>query len=175
MKYQASRKVNGVKWLTVLLYIIGIGVFVLPSYVKMSYGAVCQLAGVGALAIAIQFTNRYMLTSYTYEIYDYASAASLYPVLNVYRVQGQRSTLIAGAGFVDMISIEKKDKIVDGVTKAANYCPEFRAKNVYRILFEDGKKEKAIYLQCDDKFAAALAERIALYGKNRQIISESDN
>lgn len=170
MKYIAQRKLNSIKWITLLLYVVGIALFVLPAYIKWNYIGFLQMGGIGFLACAIQFTIRYMLTSYTYEIYDYASAVSLYPVLNIYRVQGQRSTLIGTAGFSEMISIEKKEKIKDGMTKAANYCPEFRAKDVYRILYEDGGKEKAIYLQCDEAFAAALSERISLYGKNRVII-----
>ena len=170
MKYVAQRKINSVRWITLLLYIVGLVLFLLPSYIDVSYRAVLQFAGVGVLAVAIQFTIRYMLTAYTYEIYDYASAASLYPLLNIYRTQGQRSTLMASAGFADMISIEKKEKIEKAVTKVANYCPEFNAKNVYCILYKDGTKEKAIYLQCDDAFAAAMAERIALYGQNRETI-----
>lgn len=170
MKYIAERKINHVKWLTLLFYAAGVGLFVVPSYSGLPYGAFLQLAGIGLLALAIQFTIRYMLTSYRYEIYDYASATSLYPVLNIYRVQGQRGTLIATAGFSEMISIEKREKIEDGVTKGCNYCPEFKAKNVYRILYTDGGKEKSIYLQCDEAFAAALLERISLYGKNREVI-----
>ncbi|MBE6672492.1 MAG: hypothetical protein E7599_03095 [Ruminococcaceae bacterium] len=170
MKYIAQRKLGSVRWLTLALYVAGVVLFVLPSYTGMPYGAFVQLAGIGFLALAIQFTIRYMLTSYTYEIYDYASSASLYPILNIYRVQGQRSTLIGTVGFSEMISIEKREKIGDNVTKAVNYCPEFRAKDVYRILYEDGSKEKALYLQCDEAFAAALTERIALYGKNRETI-----
>ena len=172
MKYNAVKKSNGVKWLTLGLYIVGILLFWLPSYIGIPFGSLFQLAGIGALAFAIQFTIRYMLSTFTYEIYDYASTASLYPILNVYRVQGQRKTLIGSTGFEAMISIEKRPKIEDGVTKGVNYCPEFRAKDVYRILYEDGGKEKALYLQCDDVFAAALTERISLYGKNREIITD---
>ena len=135
MKFKAVKKSSSVKWLILLLYMVGVALFLVPTYLGLAYGALMQLAGIGTLAIAIQFTTRYMLTTYTYEIYDYASAASLYPMLNIYRVQGQRSTLIGSAGFEYMISIEKKPKIEDGVTKGANYCPEFRAKYVYRILY----------------------------------------
>ena len=172
MKYVASRKINGVKWLVLLLYVLGIGLFLLPSYIEIPFGAILQIGGIVSLAFAIQFTIRYMLTSYTYEIYDYASEASLYPILNIYRTQGQRSTLLGSVGFEDMVDLEHKPKIEDGVTKAANYCPEFRAKDVYRIRYMDGDKEKALYLQCDKAFAAAVSERIALYGKGRETIED---
>ncbi len=170
MKYIAERKSGSVTGLTVLLYIVGVLLFLVPSYIGMAYGAFLQFGGIIVLAFAIQLTIRYMLTSFTYEIYDYASSASSYPVLNIYRTQGQRSTLLASCGFEDMICMEKRQKIEDNVTKAANYCPEFGAKNVYRILYADGAKEKAIYLQCDEAFAAALSERISLYGKDRVTI-----
>ena len=170
MKYVAERKSGSVTGLTVILYVVGVALFLVPSYIGMSYGAFLQFGSIVALAFAIQLTIRYMLTSFTYEIYDYATSTTSYPLLNIYRTQGQRSTLLASCGFDDMISIEKRAKIEDGVTVAINYCPEFAAKNVYRILFADGTKEKAIYLQCDEAFAAAIAERISLYGKNRETL-----
>ncbi|MBE6639158.1 MAG: hypothetical protein E7616_06860 [Ruminococcaceae bacterium] len=170
MKFIAERKSGKVTSLTVLLYVVGVLLFLIPAYIGMTYGAFLQFSSIIVLAFAIQLTIRYMLTSFTYEIYDYASSASSYPVLNIYRTQGERSTLLASCGFEDMISIEKRSKIEDNVSKAANYCPEFGAKNVYRILFSDGNKEKAIYLQCDESFAAALSERIMLYGVNRETI-----
>lgn len=170
MKYIAERKQKSVTGLTVLLYIVGAVLFLIPSYINMSYGAFLQFGSIVSLAFAIQLTIRYMLTSFTYEIYDYASSASEYPILNIYRTQGQRSTLLASCSFEDMICLEKRVKIEDNISKAINYCPEFAARDVYRILFADGAKEKAIYLQCDEAFAAALSERISLYGKNRATI-----
>ena len=172
MKYTAQRKPNRVMLLTLVLYIVGVVLFILPSYVSFSYGAICQLGGIAFLAFAIQFTIRYMLTDYTYEIYDYASTKSPYPLLNIYRTQGQRSTLVASVGFDDMASIEKKSKIEGGVTVAANYCPAFCAKDVYCVSVDDGGKKKLLYLQCDSPFAALIAERIALYGVERATVAE---
>ena len=140
MKYIAQRKPSGVMLPTIFLYVAGVVLFVLPSYVGIAYAAFCQLGGIVFLAFAIQFTIRYMLTDYTYEIYDYASTKSPYPLLNIYRTQGQRSTLVVSVGFDDMRAIEKKPKIEGGVTVAANYCPAFCAKDVYCVSVDDGGK-----------------------------------
>ena len=174
MKYIAARKPGRVTLLTLFLYVVGVVLFILPSYLSFAYGAFCQLGGIAFIAFAIQFTIRYMLTDYTYEIYDYASAKSRYPLLNIYRTQGQRSTLIAAVGFDDMVSIEKKPKIEGGVTLAANYCPAFRAKDVYCVTVSDGGKQKLVYLECDEAFAARIAERIALYGVDHATIVPHD-
>ena len=156
MKYVAKRKPTSASVLTVCLYGMGVGLFVLPSYLSVPYGAVLQLIGIVLLAFAVQYTIRYMLTDYTYEIRERDQKA----VLNIYRTQGERSTLIACAEFDVMKAIEKKAKIEDGVSVAANYCPEFRPRNVYCIWWMDGSKKKAIYLQCDTAFASAIQHQI---------------
>ncbi len=161
MKYTAKRDPSSASALTVFLYVLGLALFLLPSYLPMTYGAVLQLAGIVALSFAVQYTIRYMLTDYTYEIYGAGTESA--PILNIYRSQGQRNTLLASASFDVMTRIEKMPKIEDGVQVAANYCPAFRPKGVYRILWSDGKKTKAIYLACDDAFAAAVAEQIAAH------------
>lgn len=166
MKYTAKRNPASAASITLLLYVLGLVLFLLPSYIPMSYGAILQLLGIIALSFAVQYTIRYMLTDYTYELYDTADESHPYPLLNIYRAQGQRNTLLASASFDVMMKIEKMPKIVDNVQIAANYCPAMRPKDVYRILWQDGKKTKAIYLACDEAFAAAIAERIALYGKD---------
>ena len=101
MKYVAERKSGSVTGLTVILYVVGVALFLVPSYIGMSYGAFLQFGSIVALAFAIQLTIRYMLTSFTYEIYDYATSTTSYPLLNIYRTQGQRSTLLASCGFDD--------------------------------------------------------------------------
>lgn len=157
MKYTAKRNPSSVAALTIFLYVLGLSLFLLPSYLPMSYGAILQFLGIVALTFAVQYTIRYMLTDYTYELYDQATP---YPLLNIYRTQGERNTLLASASFEVMTGIEKMPKIEDGVQTASNYCPAFRPKDVYRISWTDGAKKKAIYLSCDETFAAAIADRI---------------
>ncbi len=167
MKYTAKRNPSSVAALTIFLYVVGLALFLLPSYLPIAYGAILQLLGIVALSFAVQYTIRYMLTDYTYELYDPTTDRHPYPLLNIYRTQGERNTLLASASFDVMTKIEKMPRIEDGIQMAANYCPAFRPKNVYRILWSDGSKNKAIYLACDDAFAAAIAERIANCAKVR--------
>ena len=169
MKYIAKRNPSSASALTVFLYVLGLGLFLLPSYFPLSYGAIFQFLGIVALSFAVQYTIRYMLTDYTYELYDSATPC---PLLNIYRTQGERNTLLASASFEVMTRIEKMPKIEDGVQTAANYCPAFRPKDVYRILWSDGARQKAIYLSCDEAFAAAIAERIENCAKVRMAEEE---
>ena len=170
MKYTAKREPASVSALTVFLYALGLILFLLPSYLPLSYGALLQFSGIVFLSFAVQYTIRYMLTDYTYELFAPDTAPA--PVLNIYRTQGQRSTLIASASFDVMTKIEKMPKIVDNAQTAINYCPAFRPKDVYRILGREGNREKALYLACDDAFAAAIAERIELYGRERAALED---
>ena len=173
MKYTAKRNPAAVRTLVFVLYAVGVILFLIPAYASIPYAAVLQFASIATLAFAVQYTIRYMLTDFVYEIHREHKQSR--PILHIYRIQGQRSTLLASIELALMTKIEKKEKIEDGVQNALNYCPSFHAKNVYRIEAKEGNKTVAIYLQCDDEFAKTLSEWITAYEKNGSyIVSEED-
>ena len=164
MEYNADPNKKTPIIIVLLLLILGLAFAFAPALFQDLPSWYFQLPAVISLLICILFLSRYVLTSYTYQLYDAGNTMSPYPKLNVYRIRKAGSRMVYCIPFNNVVSIEKRTKVEKLDIKSENLCASMFPENVYCVVFVVDQKE-AIFIECDERFAALIRERIDLYSE----------
>ena len=73
--------------LVILLFALGLCLALTPAFVKAVPSWCFQFPAMLVFLVCILLLSRFVLTTYSYQLYDSANTMSEYPKLNVYRIQ----------------------------------------------------------------------------------------
>lgn len=155
--------------IVILLFILGVMLAFTPSLFKDLPSWIFQFPAVILLLVCILLLSRFVLTTYTYQLYDAGNIMSPFPKLNIYRIKKAGSKMVYCIPFNNVFSIEKVDKIGKPDMPRENLCASMFPKEIYQIIYQSEKKE-AIFIECDRRFASEIARRIEEYSE----VAETD-
>ncbi len=149
--------------LTVVLF-FGAAICLFASQ-SLPYRAVWQAAGLGCLVLAIQFTSRYLLTSFRYSLspLDGLDEANDF---TVERVQGSRVRVAANVSLYTHIALIPRmptaelEKKYGRISRLFNFCPSLAPDGAWIYLFEFNGEQNAILFEPDGEFLRQLRLRI---------------
>lgn len=152
--------------IVILLFILGLGLAFAPTFFPNIPSWFFQLPAMLVLLVSILFLSRYVMTTYTYQLYDAGNTMSPYPKLNIYRIRKAGSKMVYCIPFNNVIKIEKKERVEHLNMPRENLCASMAPKDVYCVYFIVEKTE-AIFIECNERFAREIQKRIELYSEVR--------
>lgn len=163
--------VAGICLLSGILLLLG------PVLGQSRFVALTELLSVALIAAALIVTNRYLLTSYLYEIEAVPSALSSAPKLNIYASRAHNSAhhfyCIPLDKCYTIERLARKEKPASfGTHPVVNCCGSMFPRQVYFLTYDCDGEPNGVYLECGDDFARALDEEIAAHGRRAPIPSD---
>lgn len=148
------------------LFVIGFVLIAVPAMGLKVYTGVVQLLGFLVVVASLLVFNRYLLTNYLYEIEIEPNALSEFPKLNIYASRGHNfGHQFYCIPFEDAISVEKWER---GKPQMPTYnsCGSLKPRVRYLVTYLCEDVKNGILLECDENFAAEIAQYINHYSKS---------
>ena len=157
--------------IVILLFCFGLCLAFTPTFYKSVPSWIFHLPAMVVFVVCILLLSRFVMTTYTYQLYDSANTMSPYPKLNIYRIRKAGSKMVYCIPFNNIIRIEKKNKVEKLNVPRENLCASMFPRDVYCVYFTV-EKEEAVFIECDETFARAIEERIMQFSEVRNGTSE---
>lgn len=165
MEYNVNPNKTKPMILVLALTACGIIAALLPAQFKELPRVYCQGVAAVFLGVAVLLLSRFLMTDYSYQLYDARNMMSDYPKLNIYRVKKTSSKMAYCIPFNNIIGIHKMHKIRKLPMKRENLCASFCPRDIYAVIyFIDGAKE-AVYIECNEAFAQEIRNRIRVWSE----------
>ena len=145
--------------IVILCFALGLSLALTPAIFKNLPAIYFQFAAMILMLVCILLLSRFVMTTYTYQLYDQANAMSSYPKLNIYRIRKAGSRMVYCIPFNNVVSIEKKQKIEKLDMPRENLCASMFPKEIYCVVYIAERKE-AVFLECSERFAREIELRI---------------
>lgn len=166
MEYNVEPNKRKPMILVLLLCALGLALGLTPAFVEKYPSWYFQLPAALVFLACVLILSRFVLTTYTYQLYDASNAMSSYPKLNIYRIRKASSRMAYCIPFNNIVSIKKTGKIVRLPIPRENLCASMGPQNVYCVTYISERKE-AVFLECSDEFAREIEKRIEVYSEVR--------
>lgn len=153
--------------IVILLFVLGVLLAMGPLMFPKASALFFQFPSVIVLLICILLLSKYVLTTYTYQLYDASNTMSRYPKLNIYRIRKAGSRMVYCIPFNNVIGIKKVEKIGKLDIPRENLCASMFPKEIYLVTYISEKKE-AIFIECSAEFAQLIKERIDAFSEVKE-------
>ena len=153
--------------LVILLFALGMCLALTPAFVKAVPSWCFQFPAMLVFLVCILLLSRFVLTTYSYQLYDSANTMSEYPKLNVYRIRKAGSNMVYCIPFNNIVSIKRVQKVEKMNMPQENLCASMFPKSIYCLVYVVDTQE-AVFLECDERFAQQISKRIELWSEYRQ-------
>ena len=153
-----------------VLFGVGLAIAMAPLVFDGLPQLIFQCLGMIVLSACILILSRYVLTGYSYQLYDTPNQMSEYPKLNVYRIRKTDSKMAYCIPFHNIIAIfpeKRKLKI-----KRENLCASMKPAEVYTVIYWVEDHAEAVYLECNAAFAAEIGNRIEVWSQVQHMKDE---
>ena len=165
MEYNVNPDVKKPLMIVILTAAFGLALALTPTFLKSVPSYFFHLPAMLVFLVCILFLSRFVLTNYTYQLYDAANTMSNYPKLNIYRIRKSGSRMVYCIPFNNIQFVKRVDKIPKSSVPRENLCASLSPKEIYAVrYFVDGKPEE-VYLECSAGFAAEIERRINDYSE----------
>lgn len=167
MEYNAIPEKKMPLILVILLFAFGLCLALTPTFVKTVPSWCFQFPAILVFLVCILLLSRFVLTSYTYQLYDSSNTMSKYPKLNIYRIRKAGSNMIYCIPFNNIVSIKKVQKVEKMHMPQENLCASMFPKSIYCLVYVVDTQE-AVFLECDEQFAQLISKRIEIWSEYHQ-------
>ena len=144
---------------------LGLALALTPTFVRDVPNYFFYLPAVLVFVFCILFLSRFVMTNYTYQLYDAANVMSEYPKLNVYRIRRAGSRMVYCIPFNNVQYIRRVKKPESSGVPRENLCASLAPKETYVVRYLVGEKPEEIFIECDEVFAREIGRRIELYSQ----------
>ena len=168
MEYNAHPDIKAPMMIVGLCAALGLLLAIAPAFVPGAPPYAFQLPAALVFLFCILLLSRFVLTSYTYQLYDAANTMSSYPKLNIYRIRKSGSRLSYCIPFNNVISVVKKEKTTKKTVRRENLCASMFPKEIYIVRYLCDDKEEEVAIECDERFASEIETRIEQFSEVRQ-------
>ena len=160
MEYNVNANKQKPLLIVLLVFAAGLAVALVPSVYKGLPEYVFHLPALIVFTVCILLLVRFVMTDYTYQLKDAPDTMSRYPKLNVYRIRKAGSKMAYCIPFNNISSIKKVEKVKNPGFQYESLCASMEPKEVYMVTYFIETDKYAVFLECNDCFAAEIQKRI---------------
>ncbi len=167
MEYNVNPDTKIPMMVTILLAALGLALALTPTFYTGLPSYCFHLPAMVVFTACILILSRFVMTDYTYQLYDAANSMSEYPKLNIYRIRKSGSRMVYCIPFNNIKSVELRPKIKKGPMPSENLCATMFPKNIYCLRYICDDREEEIFLECGKEFAEEIEKRIRVWSTVR--------
>ena len=167
MEYNAQPNIKAPMMIVGLGAALGLLLAITPAFIKNVPPYAFQLPAALIFLVCILLLSRFVLTAYTYQLYDAANTMSSYPKLNIYCIRKSGSRMAYCIPFNNVISVKKKEKNEKKTCRRENLCASMFPEKVYIVRYLCDNKEEEVAIECDEQFANEIEARIEAFSEVR--------
>ncbi len=165
MEYNVNPDTKIPLTIVILLAALGLALGLTPTFYTGLPSYVFLLPSMVVFIVCLLMLSRFVMTTYTYQLYDGANTMSKYPKLNIYRIRKASSRMVYCIPFNNIRYIKNFEKIPKSRIPRENLCASLHPRGIYCVRYLCDDHDEEVYLECDETFAKEIANRIKIWSE----------